>query len=241
MAQVHSKMIGGSLVYWAEHRHRIVGIGAGVDAYYYELDHANTQVDATDPLGWKATVVEAGSGTTEWSPNDTVSRGSSKITCAANENDGGSYQHGGERFKFDGNNYIYFRIKGQINDVDQTDFFAGFCVRDTAILGGATDRIGWESIDGSADLRFVAEKDSTQTTTSGLLTLADDTDFDLEFIYDGSNLYEYVNGAAASEATATTNLPDDELLIPSLEFLTGEAVANTFIISKLVCAQISLE
>ena len=60
-------------------------------------------------------------------------------------------------------------------------------------------------------------------------------------MWDGTNLYEYVNGAAASSATATTNSPNDELLLPTVEFLTGEATANNMIISKFTFASISLD
>ena len=86
------------------------------------------------------------------------------------------------------------------------------------------------------------EKNSTETKTEDLLTSTDATDFDLEFVWDGatSNLYEYVNGAAASTATATTNLPDDVLMRLSLEFLTGEAVANVMTVKDLVVCSVDL-
>lgn len=240
MAQVHSKMIGGSLVYWTEHRHRIVGVIGG-DAEFLDINMLGVGVDTVDSAFGTTTVVEAGSGTSELSFNDTIERGSVKITTAANENDGLNFQHGGERALLDSGNFVYFRMKARINDVTQTDFFCGLAVRDGSVLTAITDRLGFESLDGSTSVGFVAEKDGTQTKTSDLLTIADDTDFDLEFVWDGTNLYEYVNGAAASSATATTNLPNDELLLPTVEFLTGEATANNMIISKFTFASISLD
>ena len=129
-----------------------------------------------------------------------------------------------------------------IDDVDQTDFFAGFAITDTAILGGVTDRIGFQSVDGDAGIDFLVEKDSTETKTEDVATSADGTEIDLEFVWDGAaeSLYTYVDGAAVT-STATTNLPNDEELRLSLEFLTGEAVANVMTIRKLTFCQVNLE
>lgn len=240
-ATVHSKYVGGALLYYQTHRHRIVG-AVGGNARFFRLHHPDVGASTVDPPGWTSTVVEAGSGTTEWVASDTE-YGASTITCAANENDGGSYQLDGSQFGLlDSGNWLYFRLKAQINDVDQTDFFAGLAITDTAILGGVADRIGFQSIDGDAGIDFLVEKNSTETKTEDLLASTDATDFDLEFVWDGatSNLYEYVNGAAASTATATTNLPDDVLMRLSLEFLTGEAVANVMTVKELVVCSVDL-
>ena len=238
---LHSKYENGALLFYQTHRHRIVG-AIGDNVRFYSLDHETTGASGTDPLGWTATVVEAGSGTTEWAPSD-VERGASTITCAANEDDGGSYQLLGEQVLLDAGNWVYFRCVFSINDVDQTDLFAGFAITDTAILGGCTDRIGFQSVDGDAGLDFLVEKDSTETLTQDVATLADDTSVDVEFVWDGANssLYSYVNGSLTTTQTATTNLPDNELLRPTIEFLTGEAVANTMTITKLVWCQVNLE
>ena len=45
---------------------------------------------------------------------------------------------------------------------------------------------------------------------------------------DGSTVYHYINGVnTGSVANSSTNFPNDELLRLTMEFLTGEAVANT--------------
>ncbi len=237
---LHSQYKNGALLYYQTHRHRIVG-AVGDNVQFYDFQHENAQASGTDPLGYTATVVEAGSGTTEWVPSDTE-RGASTITCAANEDDGGSYQLLGESIKLDSGNWVYFRLKMAIDDVDQTDFFAGFAITDTAILGGVTDRIGFQSVDGDAGIDFLVEKDSTETKTEDVATSADGTEIDLEFVWDGAaeSLYTYVDGAAVT-STATTNLPNDEELRLSLEFLTGEAVANVMTIRKLTFCQVNLE
>jgi hypothetical protein len=218
---LHSRYENGALLFYQTHRHRIVN-AIGDNVQFYDFQHENAQASGTDPLGFTATVVEAGSGTTEWVPSDTE-RGASTITCAGN--------------------WVYFRLKMAIDDVDQTDFFGGFAITDTAILGGVTDRIGFQSVDGDAGVDFLVEKDSTETLTEDVGTLADGTDIDLEFVWDGgaSALYSYVDGALTTTQTATTNLPNDEELRLSLEFLTGEAVANVMTIKKLTFCQVNLE
>ena len=239
-SSLHARYEGGALLYYQTHRHRIVG-AVGENVRFYSLDHEPTGASGTDPAGWTTTVVEAGSGTTEWAPSDTE-RGASTITCAANEDDGGSYQLLGESILLDSGNSFYFRCKFSINDVDQSDFFLGAAITDTAILAGVTDRIGFQSVDGDAGVDFLVEKDSTETLTEDVGTLADDTDIDLEFVWDGANssLYTYVDGAAVT-STATTNLPNDELLRLSVEFLTGEATANTMTIKILTFCLVNLE
>ena len=238
---LHSEYKNGALLFYQTHRHRIVN-AIGENIQFYDLQHHDCQIDATDPLGFTATVVEAGSGTTEWTASNTE-RGASTITCAANENDGGSYQLNGESVLLNSGNWVYCRLKMSIDDVDQTDFFAGFCITDTAILGGTTDRIGFQSVDGDSGLDFLVEKNSTETLTEDVATLADDTVVDLEFVWDGAaeSLYSYVNGSLTSTQTATTNLPNDEELRLSIEFLTGEAVANVMTIRKFTFCQVNLE
>jgi hypothetical protein len=238
---IHSTYIGGSLAFYQGHRHRIVGaIGDGVTWYSFQPQFANE--GTTDPTGWTATVVEVGTGTSEWNAAN-GERGTSTITTAANENDGYSAQLIGEQFKLDAGNFVYFRLKAQLDKATQSDFFAGLAITDTAILAGVSDRIGFEKLDGSTALSFAAEKDSTQTLTTGLLTVEDGTDFDLEFVWDGRDLtlYSYVNGAYASEQTVTTNVPNDEELRLSIEVLSGAAGVAVMTASKFIVCQIPLD
>ena len=238
---LHSEYKNGALMFYQTHRHRIVN-AIGDNVRFFDFKPEDAGASGTDPAGWTTTVVEAGSGTTEWATAN-VERGASTITCAANEDDGGSYQLLGESILLNSGNWAYFRCKFSIDDVDQTDVFVGFAITDTAILAGVTDRIGFQSVDGDSGLDFLAEKDSTETLTEDVGTLADDTDVDVELVWDGAaeSLYTYVNGTLTTTQTATTNLPNDEELRLSVEFLTGEAVANVMTIKKLTFCQVNLE
>jgi hypothetical protein len=198
----------------------------GSSVYKYELRPDILGATTTDPRGWTTTVVEAGSGTTEWDVNNTAGRVGT-ITCAANENDGGSYQLLGENIELTSDQDVYVGAKLKINDVDQTDLFFGLAVTDTALLGGVADAVYFESVDGSASISTVTEKDSTETQNDSAGTLADDTDILLEFYFDGSSssVYFFIDGSLVN--THTANIPDDEALRLTIEFLTGEATANT--------------
>lgn len=237
MATVRSQYVRNSLVFYEGHRHRVVdAIGKNVKKYELRPDHLNA--DTSDPTGWTSTVVEVGAGTTEFSPNDSVDRVGT-ITTAANENDGGNYQLLGEMYQADGSRDIYVGMECQINDADQTDIFFGLAVTDTTLLGGVTDGIYLESLDGAATISSVTEKDSTETQNDSLGTITDATDFTIELYYSGADdtVYFYVDGSRV--ATHTANIPDDEALRLSLHFLTGEAVANTCNIKWLRAFQIS--
>ena len=229
-----SRHIGENLVFTSEHDKRIVhAVGPGVWQYQLRPDHLGAAT--ADPQGWTTTVVETGlGGNTEIDPNDEAGRVGT-ITTDNAENDGANMQLLGENAKFTSGQTIYARLVGKINDVDQTDLLFGFCITDTDLLGGMTDGVYFESVDGSASVSFVAEKDSTETQEDTLGTLTDDTDVTLEFFWDGpaGTIEAFIDGVSVYGPADPANLPDDESLRLSLHFLTGEATANTLNIKDL--------
>ena len=236
MAEVKGKTIRGNLVYWDTHEKRLIdAIGPDVIKYELQPGHVGGAAGAS-PAGWTETVVEVGSGTSELNGSSTAGYVADLVT-AANENDGWSGQLSGSSFELTSDQDLYFGIQFKINDVTQFDLFAGLAVTDTAILGGVTDRIGFQTLDAATALTFMLEKDSTETLTASLATLADDTDIFAEFYWDGSAVEVFVNGASVA-TPAVTNLPNDVGLRLSLEGLTGEAVAQTMSIKQLRVIQI---
>ena len=235
MAVIHSRYIRGNLAFYQNHRMRLVA-ALGEDGYKYEQTTPTLNATTVDPSGWTTTVVEAGTGTTEFDANNTAGRVGT-ITCAADENDGGQYQLLGEGFEFTSDQDIYAGIEFQGNDVDQTDILFGLCITDTTLLGGMTDGVYWESLDGSATTSTVTEKDSTETQTDSVSTLTDATDQVWEIYFDGSSVYFFADGTQSS-TIHTANIPDDEALTLSLAVLTGEATANTVNVKWLRAIQI---
>jgi len=188
---------------------------------------------------WTVTRVEAGAGESTIAGNDGVG-GFLRITTDAAENDGVNAQLVNESFKLKSTSYLYFGAFGcTISDVTESDFFLGLAITDTDILGGVTDRVGFEKLDGSTALKAMLEKDSTETLSASLATLANATAFDIEFFWDGPNsrIEFFVNGASAS-VPAITNLPDDEDLRVSWQFLTGTTAAKTMDVDRITVIQV---
>lgn len=223
---VHSRYISGALAFYEGHRGSIVdAIGTNVAKYVDDFIHVPVDDTTGDPTAWTTTVVEAGaSNTTVTSAN--VAGGALLITTDANENDGANIQLNGESFKLTSGVPLYFGARVKISDATQSDLFIGLAITDTDILGGVTDRIGFEKLDGATDLKFMVEKDSTETLSASIKTVAADTWMKLEFFYTGSALQIFVDNVEQT-AIALTNLPNDEELRVSCQFLAGSAGAKT--------------
>jgi hypothetical protein len=226
-----------NLVYWSSHRKRLIdAIGPDVVKYVDDFVHGPGTDTAFD-TDWTVTRVEAGAGESTVVRTDAVG-GALLVTTDDAENDGVNMQQIGESFELTSDQELYFGAFGlKLSDATQSDFFVGLAITDTDILGGVTDRIGFQKLDGSTDVKCMLEKDSTETLSDALLTAVDATAMDLEFYWNGSNVEFFVNGASAV-TPATTNLPNDEFLRVSLHFLAGAAAAKTLTLDKLVCIMI---
>lgn len=227
MADLHSKWLFGNLVYYDRYQHRwLDAMGMGVQKF--NLNTVYLPVDDTtgDPDGFTMTVVEAGASNSTVALTD----GAFVITTDANDNDGVNLQVKGEAFKLDATTKrIYFGINFQASEATQSDFLVGLCITDTDLLGGMTDGVYFRKVDASTSISFVLEKDSTETTgTVG--TFADATNITLEFMFDGTYVDSWVNGVLQTRL-ATTNLPDNEFLTPSIHFLAGAATAKTMTVN----------
>ena len=152
--------------------------------------------------------------------------GNMLITTAAAENNGiTSQQVLGEAFLPTANNEIYFGIRFQISDATESDFLVGLAITNQTPLGGITDGIYFRKIDGTTQCNFVVETAATETSTAALTVVAA-TWYILEFKWNGTNLYFYVDGVLTG-TPVVTNIPTVEYLTPTICFLTGEAVAKT--------------
>lgn len=236
MPSLHSKMIAGNLAFWHTHKQRLID-AIGPDVVKFEDDFVVFKSAAADALvGWTVTLVEGGAGETTVATQD-GSGGELLITTDAADNDGANLQVIKESFELtSGQSAVYFGIRLKSGEATQSDFLAGLCITDTDLLGGLTDGVYFRKVDASTSVSAVTEKDSTETEETGVLTFAADTYYLLEFYFDGSSVRFYVDGVLV--ATHTTNIPDDELLTPSLHFLTGNAAAETMTVDWIRAIQI---
>jgi hypothetical protein len=125
----------------------------------------------------------------------------------------------GESFQLTSGRHVYFGISLQVSDATQSDIFAGLSVTNTNALGGVSDSVRFEKLDGATAWRCVTEKNTTETATVTTVALANDTTATLEFWWDGTRIRFFINGTAV--ATHTTNVPDDEPLTPTIQWLAG--------------------
>ena len=161
------------------------------------------------------------------------------FTTDTAENDGESIQLNGELIKLDSASKPFaFGCRVMVDDATQSDIFLGVAITDTALLGAVSDDISFRKVDGETDVKLYVEKNSTETVSASLHTLADATAVTLSCVYNGSNVTPYVNGVAGT-ALAVDNLPDDEGLTLSIEILTGEGAARTLTVSFADAYQIA--
>ena len=235
---VNSKYVNGNLVFVdSANKQRFLDV-IGPGACKFIEDFVDTPFASADtPASWTVTLVEAGGGDSTVALTDGAG-GLLLITTDAAENDGVNMQVTKEAFKLASGKPFYFGTRFKISDATESDFIAGLCITDTTLLGGMTDGVYFRKVDGSTDVKFVLEKNSTETESDAILTAANDTYMILEFYFDGTNVDAYVNGTLQTRL-AMTNLPDDEDLTPSIAFLTGAAAAKTMTVDWVRCIQIN--
>jgi len=213
----------------------------GPNVVKYALNTAGCSTDDTTgmPVDFTYTLVNAST----FAHGD-VQGGAVILTAGGAEDDGVSLQLGdelggaGESVSFATDYPTYFAVKFQLEDSDQADFLAGFCITDTALTAGVSDGIYFRTLDASGIVYFVLEQDSVESVTA-VDTLADATDLLCEFLYYGHNLYVYAdNVLMATIADTDANFPNDELLRLSLEFIDGEAEGNTATVKEFRFIQI---
>jgi hypothetical protein len=221
---LHSKHIGGNLIFYNNSEKRIVS-AVGPDVVQYFEDFVNPVATSDALVGWTTTLVEAGAGESTVTVPDAAG-GTLLLTTDANEDDGINFQKIGENFKLSTSQQAcYFGIRFKISDKTQSDFIVGLCITDTALLGGMTDGVYFRKVDGAATVNVVTEKNSTETETLAVSTMVNDTYVILEWYWDGTSVEFFVDGVAVAQHTA--NIVDDEELTPSIHFLAGEAVVKT--------------
>lgn len=240
-ANLHATKIKGNLVWYDSFPKRLVD-AIGPDVVKVLMDfvgNAHYGAGGEMDTNWTVTRVEAGAGESTIAIVDGVG-GIARITTDAAENDGVNAQLLGEAFELTSDQVLYFGAFGlKLGDATQSDFFLGLAITDTDVLGGVTDAIGFQKVDGSADLTFIQTKSSVTTTSAGLATLADATASDIEFYWDGvaGTLEVFVNGVS-KVTPVTTNLPNSEFLRITWQFLTGMAASKTMDVDRITVIMI---
>ncbi len=189
-----------------------------------------------EPLSteWTITATSAGSGTSAISTPD-LHGGHARITTAANEDDGIFAQTIGEVILMDSSKKTWLKTRFQVGDATQSDLIVGLHSTDTTPQD-ATMRFLFESVDGSAALYFNNDDNSTDSDSSTVATLEDDTFVVVGAYYDGnSNIKLYLNDAHVTTMTSITP-PGAEMAI-GFGYLNGAAGAETTDFDYIFVAQ----
>ena len=213
----------------ADYPHRWYdAFGAGVIKYLQDFSTLASDDTTGDATEWELTITE-GAGSTTHVITDRAG-GALLITTGTNENDGISMQLGaaaGENILLNGSYPLYVGVRLALGDADQSDLWVGVAVTDTDLLGAVTDSISFRSPDASGNVFFVVENTNVEDSI-GAGVLTDAGYVDLEFLFDGSDVIGYFNGQEVGRVNKSSiSFPDDQEMRLSLEFLTGEANANT--------------
>lgn len=238
MGLTTTKNVAGALVYHDTSTSITGGnrwydaFGHNVVKYLNEFSHMPVDDQTHDPVEFTNTITETGTGDSTAVVTD-VAGGALLITADNLEDDGYAMQlghgHGGvgENVHLNGAFPTYFGIEFALNDATQTDCLFGLCVTDTDCIGAVADGLYFRKVDGSTTLNLVAEMGSAEELDSAA-TLEDGVYVTAEFYFNGTNVRAYVDGTLVGTILAThASFPDDELLRLTIEFLTGENVANT--------------
>ncbi len=165
------------------------------------------------------------------------------LTNSSDDNELVAIQKVGESFKFEAGKKLFFKARFKLSDATNSDAIIGLQITDTTPFD-VTDGVYFIKNDDAATLDFKVVKNSTATTASSILTMANDTYITIGFYYDGgrSGYIKYYGSTNTLNPTflgqiATTNLVDDEELTVSIALRNGEAVAKTMSIDYVLISK----
>lgn len=183
---------------------------------------------------WTETATSVGAGTSAAAIAD-ADGGIMRITTAANEDDGLFLESQGESFLIESGKKTWIKARFSLGDATQSDFIIGLHSTDTTPLD-ATMRFAFISEDGDASLFFNVDDNTTDSDSSTVATLADDTFVTVGAYYDGNgNIELFLNDAKITTMTSVS-VPGAEMAI-GIGYLNGAAGAETTDIDYILVAK----
>lgn len=184
---------------------------------------------------WAANVTEAGAGNCAVAYTDNIG-GTLLITNDAADDDRCFFQKKGNPFLWSATQRLVFRARWKVSDVTESDIIMGLQVTDTTPLA-VSDGIWFQKDDGDAFLDFHVASASTQTDSTAIATLVNDTFVVTTFVYDPltAKFTLYVDDVAVASVVSTN--ASLVKITPSFGIQNGEAVAKTMTVDYILCAQ----
>ena len=190
----------------------------------------------TTPIAaqWTLTATSAGAGTSAITVPD-ADGGLARITTAGNETDGIFAEWISETFLLESGRKTWMKTRFQVGDAAQSDFVVGLHSSDTTPLD-ATMRFAWITEDGSANLFFNSDNNTTDSDSDTVVVLADDTFVTVAVYWDGAgNIECYSNNVLITTMTGIT-IPGAEMSV-GFGYLNGAAGAETTDIDYIFVAK----
>lgn len=120
------------------------------------------------------------------------------------ENDGGLIQALNTSFLVKSGKKLWFEARVKVSDADQCDMFVGLAntasTNPEAVVAEGLARVGFELVDGAADIKYVVDNDTAATKTDSGQDASDDTWVKLGFRTDGGSVRFYVDDSHVGNA-----------------------------------------
>ena len=177
--------------------------------YHVFFDDFDTKPIAAQ---WTLTAISVGTGTSAITVPD-ADGGLARITTAANEDDGIAAEWISETFLMESGKKSWIKARFLVGDAIQSDMIIGLHSTDTTPLD-ATMRYAFVTADGAATMNFNSDNNTTDSDSSTVLTLADDTYVTVGAYYDGVTTIKLF----ADDVLATTMT---DITVPAAEMAVG--------------------
>ena len=154
-----------------------------------------------------------------------------QLLAGAGDTNGINMQQAHEAYLPAANRSIHFGCRIEMDDAEQSVFFAGLAIIDTDIEASVpADIIAFQSHDGDLNLDFQCQATaSARAAVDTGVDLVSGTAIELGFVVNGlTNVQAFVNGVLLDTfaVTLAAQIPITELA-PVFEFKTGENIANS--------------
>jgi len=210
---------------------QLAALDPNVAHIFYDDFYGYLVSSGSDYVGWIMTENggSGGQGTTD------AAGGIFAMYPHTDDDDNVQIQWNSENFALAATKPLWFEARVKLSDAIQSDMVVGLCVTDTSLTTAMSDGVYFRKDDGNTSLDFVTEATSSETETSAVGTMTDDTYVRLGFWYDGTTVRAYVDGVLV--ASHTTTITAVELAV-SFAVQNGEGAAKTMSIDYFKVVQI---
>lgn len=173
------------------------GLPIGIDGYLdYCIDFDDFNRSLSDQTNDWITIIDT-SCTALMGTGDVENGALTLLSAATTDDVGASIQRAETVFLCKAGKQLWFEAMVKASDADQHDMFVGLCDNhatdpEACVVGGVA-RVGFELVDGAADILCVIDDDTTATKTDSGKDMADDTYVRLGFRTDNSAIRYYVD------------------------------------------------